>query len=562
MPLQTTLQQDKYRITGYLGRGGFGLTYAAEQVLLQQQVAIKEFYPDDKCYRLGDRQQIGSATLHQDSFAQDLQRFLREGQILAGLNHPHIVRVLDLFKENGTAYLVMEYLPGQTLKGWHEQQGGALAPAVVQQLGAQLVDALAALHTRGIYHLDLKPDNIVLKGQQPVLIDFGSAKTRQARTQTRYSYTEAYAAPELLMPQASHKPGAATDIYALAVVLYELLRGERPPDVLHRALHAPHWQADGLPAPWQTLLNSALQLQPEQRPQDVARWWAGAFGTPESEVEQLRRELAAAQTRLRNPSALTPAPASQSQAVPAQVKAATMPATFSNTLGMAFVLIQPGSFMMGSPADEAERSGDEVLHKVTLTRPFYAQTSPVTQAQWQAVMGTNPSRFKGDDRPVERVSWEDCQAFIKKLNAQGLGTYRLPTEAEWEYACRAGTSTPFGIGNGKDLDSSQANFDGDYPYGKGEKEVYREETTPVKHFAPNAWGLYDMHGNVWEWCQDWYGKYPTHAVTDPEGPETGSDRVARGGSWYFGASYARSASRLNAAPDYRGYLGFRLVRRP
>ena len=194
-----------------------------------------------------------------------------------------------------------------------------------------------------------------------------------------------------------------------------------------------------------------------------------------------------------------------------------------------FVLIQPGTFMMGSPEDEVGRFDDEALHQVTITKPFYMQTTPVTQGQWEALMGNNPSYFKGDDLPVECVSWDDCQEFIQRLSQSGDGIYRLPTEAEWEYACRAGTSTPFVIGNGRDLDSTQANFDGNYPYGAGRKGLYREQTTPVKSFAPNAWGLYDMHGNVWEWCQDWYGDYLIGAVSDPQGPSSGVFRVHRGG---------------------------------
>ena len=231
-----------------------------------------------------------------------------------------------------------------------------------------------------------------------------------------------------------------------------------------------------------------------------------------------------------------------------------------------FVLIQPGTFMMGSPEDEVGRFDDETLHEVTITKPFYMQTTPVTQKQWKAVMGNNPSYYKGDNLPVERVSWDDCQEFIQRLNQSSDGIYRLPTEAEWEYACRAGTSTPFGIGNGCDLDITQANFDGNYPYGKSVKGEYREQTTPVKSFAPNDWGLYDMHGNVWEWCQDWHGDYLIGAVSDPQGEDLGECRVLRGGSWYYFAKDCRSAIRLNESPEYRypenGYsdIGFRLVR--
>jgi len=234
----------------------------------------------------------------------------------------------------------------------------------------------------------------------------------------------------------------------------------------------------------------------------------------------------------------------------------------NNSLGMEFVRIPAGTFMMGSPASEAYRRYDERQFQVTLTEAFYMQTTEVTQVQWQAVMGSNPSHFKGPNLPVEKVNWDDVQAYIRKLNARSEGVYRLPTEAEWEYACRAGTSTPFGIGNGVDLDSSQANFDGNSPYGKGKQDVYRYKTTPVKSFAPNAWGLYDMHGNVREWVQDyWYGDYPTGSVSNPRRADSGVHRVARGGSWGTNASEARCADRHPRLPGSRGSdIGFRLVR--
>lgn len=226
-----------------------------------------------------------------------------------------------------------------------------------------------------------------------------------------------------------------------------------------------------------------------------------------------------------------------------------------------FILIQPGTFMMGSPESEVGRFDDETLHEVTITKPFHMQTTPVTQAQWKAVMGSNPSHFKGDNLPVENVSWNDCQEFIQHLNQRGEGTYRLPTEAEWEYACRAGTDTPFAVGNGYDLDSSQANFDGNYPYGLAYIEIYRKTTTPVKSFAPNAWGLYDMHGNVYEWVQDWYGAYPSETVSDPQEADSGTCRVMRGGSCRSYAGNCRSAYRDCHSPEYRNFIiGFRLVK--
>ena len=231
-----------------------------------------------------------------------------------------------------------------------------------------------------------------------------------------------------------------------------------------------------------------------------------------------------------------------------------------NSIGMKFVYIQPGDFMMGSPSGEKKRNSNERQHKVTLTKGFYMGVTEVTQRQWKAVMGSNPSNFKGDDLPVEQVSWNYCQEFIKKLNSQeGGNKYRLPTEAEWEYACRAGTTTPFFTG--ECISTDQANYRGNFPMPGCSKGMYRRKTLKVASFSPNAWGLYDMHGNVWEWCEDWYGDYPSGHVTDPEGPSSGSSPVLRGGSWSDKASRLRSALRYGVDPDFRNHLlGFRVVR--
>jgi len=196
------------------------------------------------------------------------------------------------------------------------------------------------------------------------------------------------------------------------------------------------------------------------------------------------------------------------------------PSTYTNSLGQTFVLLPAGTFTMGSPSDEPGRSDDETQHQVTLTQPFYMQTTEVTQAQWEAVMGSNPSYFSGCPTcPVENVSWDDIQVFIGYMKARGEGTYSLPTEAQWEYAARAGSTTAFyngGItetGGGYD---PNLNVIGWYFYNSGFK------TQPVGQKAPNPWGLYDMSGNVREWCWDWYGSYGSAAVTDPTGPSSGS----------------------------------------
>jgi len=236
---------------------------------------------------------------------------------------------------------------------------------------------------------------------------------------------------------------------------------------------------------------------------------------------------------------------------------------YVNQYEMEFVLIPAGTFIMGSPAQEPGRNPDEPQHKVTLTKSFYMQRSEVTQRQWFRVMGINPSHFQdcGDDCPVEFISWKECQEFVRHLNQQeGGNRYRLPTEAEWEYACRAnsasafanGTVTQTGCGYDKYLDAM-----GWYCGNSGKRPH------PVAKKIPNAFGLYDMHGNVWEWVEDCYDIYSIEDVTDPRGPASGPGRVLRGGGWHEDIEGCRSAVRLGRPPDSKaGTLGFRLVRDP
>ncbi len=222
-----------------------------------------------------------------------------------------------------------------------------------------------------------------------------------------------------------------------------------------------------------------------------------------------------------------------------------------------FILIPAGTFMMGSPGDESGRYDDieEQRHRVTISKPFYLQTTVVTQSQWNRVMDRNPSYFKGDDElPVEQVSWDGVQVFLEKLNSMEEGTdnYCLPSEAEWEYACRAGSRKAYCFGDDPDLLDEYAWY----------KDNSGGKTLPVGLKKPNAWGLYDMHGNVWEWVQDRYGFYPTESVTDPfEGTCCSSHRVLRGGGWDEDARHLRCAVRVGGKPNIPlNSLGFRLLR--
>ncbi len=239
-----------------------------------------------------------------------------------------------------------------------------------------------------------------------------------------------------------------------------------------------------------------------------------------------------------------------------------------NSLGMEFILISPGTFFMGNLGEDVPKKANEITHEVTLTRPFYIQTTEVTVKQWREVMGRKFfGKKKGTlDMPVVRVSWQDCTEFIQKLNDREEGTYRLPTEAEWEYACRAGTTTPYSWG--ETIDCSKAMYSNNtlksdecVKYVTDTKNLPADQPAPVKAYSPNAWGLYDLSGNVWEWCQDWYGPYPAEPVVDPEGPTSGSVRVRRGGSWYGLGSRCRCANRNFSHPANRYQTtGFRLVK--
>ena len=260
---------------------------------------------------------------------------------------------------------------------------------------------------------------------------------------------------------------------------------------------------------------------------------------------------------------------------------------WESSIGMKFVYIPSGTFTMGSPAAEEGREKDEVQHQVTLTKGFYMQTTEVTVGQWRVFVKEtgyktdaetkggafvlkdgewktregyywdNPGLMQTDEHPVTCVSYADIRAFVEWLNSKEDFIYRLPTEAEWEYACRAGTTTRFHWGDKADCE--KADFGNSWTNECKRKKPIK--TVKVGSYGPNPWGLYDMHGNVWEWCADWDAPYPAGDVTDPKGPPSGEKRIVRGGSWWSYSRFCRSACRVNNSPDRRFYtLGFRLAR--
>ena len=222
--------------------------------------------------------------------------------------------------------------------------------------------------------------------------------------------------------------------------------------------------------------------------------------------------------------------------------------------------ISPGKFLMGSPEYEHCHKGRyETQHEVTLSKGFWLADTACPQELWQTVMQTNPSKGNGAQRPIENVSWNDCNGFLHKATVMLRDiTLSLPTEAQWEYACRAGTKSPFSFG--EDITPEQVNYNGEYPYYGEKTALNRKQTAPVKSLPPNQWGLYEMHGNVWEWCNDWYGAYTADNAADPAGPAEGTYRALRGGSAFSSAADCRSAARSRFNPGHRyGRNGFRFL---
>jgi formylglycine-generating enzyme required for sulfatase activity len=407
---------------------------------------------------------------------------------------------------------------------------------------------LGIAHANGIVHRDIKPGNIVFrKPDELVLIDFGLANGNNEFGKARVDgKTVSFAEPE----QSRHgSADSRSDVFSLAATMHFALeyadRDRREPDHFSAA-NAPAELRDAMVrsmASWGERFAHAGELAlvmkklTQEKLEEQRRADEKAEAERQAAIVEEQRRVAAPKVELPK----------------------TRTFDLGNGVNMEMVLIPAGTFMMGSPDSEADRDDNETQHQVTISKPYYLGKYPVTQAQWQQVMGNNPSHFKGDKLlPVESVSWDDTQSFCLKLKEITQAPFGIPTEAQWEYACRAGTTTPFHFGS--QLNGRQANCDGTVPYGTDMKGPYLKETSAVGTYPANAWGLYDMHGNVWEWCSDWHGDYPTRSVTDPIGPATGSFRVLRGGCWFSVAVSCRSADRRWNDPSGRcRILGFRVA---
>ena len=535
-----TVLGDRYRIVRYLASGGFGNTYVAEHTLLGVQVAVKEFFMRGTNHRSANGTTVEvSNELNTAVFKAQLEKFRREAKRIFLLHNDHIIHVTDLFDANGTAYYVMDFVNGTSLAEQTRQH--PLPEQEVCDVALQMLDALETMHTAGLYHLDIKPGNIMRDSSgHCTLIDFGASKQLSAGeggtlSSSTMAYTPGYAPLEQVQQQ-SNNIGPWTDFFALGATIYKLVTGYPPPMVEADDIE-PNGRQFSYPATVSAHLRHAIStmMNParRRRPQSVA------------EVRMLLNKA--------TPPPPPPPPPIDHERTNIDTNDGKTPRdTILQNLIRNMVKVEGGTFMMGEKHSLLGGIGeDNEEHQVTLSS-FSIGRAPVTQREWQAVMGNNPSHFKGDDLPVESVSWDDCQEFIRKLNKMTHMNFRLPTEAEWEFAARGGNKS-------KNYKYSGSNNIDTVAWYNGNSDG---KTHSICQKKPNELGLYDMSGNIWEWCQDWYDKnyYDNSPKINPCNNKKASRRVYRGGGWYSDVSSCRIAYRNNFTPTIRNYiLGFRLA---
>ena len=539
LPVGTLLQGGKYRIERYLSSGGFGNTYVVTNMYFEETYAMKEFFMKDINLRSGNTVTVSMVDKRQ-TFEAQRDKFIKEACRLRKLHNEHLVRVHDLFEENGTAYYVMDFIKGETMKARLNRLGCPLTEDEVMPLLHQALDVLQVVHREQIWHLDIKPDNIMVdENGKLYLIDFGTSKQLHSvdgqtlDTTTAMALTKGYA-PIEQMEQNLRFCGPWTDLYALGATLYKLLTYETLPPATELLYGKQLSFPSNVSSRMQQLITWMMKPIYSQRPQSVAevRMFLGVNVVNEETV-------------------ISDAPEKPDEVTQIFSSISNEEIITVNGVSFKMIRIEGGTFTMGATSEQGSDfdSSEKPTHQVTLSSFSIGETE-VTQELWQAVMGNNPSTFEGPKRPVERVSWEDCQAFIRELNRLTGRNFRLPTEAEWEYAARGGQkSTPTKYAGSSTIDDV-AWYDGNSG----------DQTHDVATKRANELGLYDMSGNVYEWCQDWHGSYSSGSQTNPKGVSSGSLRVFRGGSWGSYARDCRVSHRNFNTPSCRGYdLGLRLA---
>jgi len=555
------IAHDRYRVERLLGKGGMGCVYLVYDRDMERYSALKMLLP--------------SLTSNKKA----LRRFINEARISSGLAHENVVNVYDLGRHGDILFISMEYIRGMTLAEWLKANSTSDSGAPLEKvlpIFYQVLEGVGYAH-RFTIHRDLKPENIMIEeGGTVKVMDFGIAKAAGAVQFT--SSGLAVGTPLYMSPEQAKggQQDRRSDIYSLGMIFYELLTGTIP----QGRFKMPSEIVGGLPASVDGFLDKCLAPDADERFQNINEMKRFLKGVKSDSGTGIGRKVKAAQeTAARRPGARQ-AGVKEEKKRPRkreEVKRDAKPAAAREILkrfglrrlkdssysrgglpkearhtksGIQMVLVPAGEFTMGS---EGGYPAEKPAHRVKITRPFYMGRYEVTVKQWKKFLSEAKYRWKknyskyspGDNYPIVCVSYRDAQAFCEWA---GLS---LPTEAQWEYACRAGTTTSYSFGDRLTVEANHS--------GAGMKEKWRY-CCPVGSLRPNRWGLYDMHGNVWEWCADWYDGYQAGEQADPAGPPKGKQRVLRGGSWSSFGDDCRSSSRSSGRADDRaGYYGFRVV---
>jgi formylglycine-generating enzyme required for sulfatase activity len=605
------LLANRYRAVRIIGKGGFGRTFLAIDEFKPSKPAcvIKQFLP-----RADDEYGLQKAT---ELFAQEAVRLDDLGK------HGQIPELLAYFTQEERQYLVQEFIDGDNLLKELSQKG-VFNETQIRELLKDLLSVLKFVHENYVIHRDIKPENIIRrrKDSKLVLVDFGAAKSGELDPSITGTIigSAAYIAPE----QARGKTQFSSDLYSLGVTCIHLLTKVLPLQLFDHAegewIWRKHLQNNSISEELGTVLDKLIEQATKKRYQSVdevledlnanARQFqvaqtAIAVGThPQTQhfksdptIVGANQKTIAKQETVANPTRQESQEKNGQKSVgglktfefdlvklieskgsadwgglknfeksTTRIEAKYVHLNLGNGITLDLVPIRGGTFTMGSPETEEERTTDEGPQHTVKIKPFFLSKYPITQKQWQVVMNNNPAKFADFEdslrsRPVERVSWFECVQFCEKLSTKIGRQFRLPSEAEWEYGCRAGTTTPFYFGN--TILSDLANYNGKFSYGRGAKGEYRQQTTEVGIFPPNAFGLYDMHGNVWEWCADsWHDNYQDAPQDGIPWIESNSKqaKVLRGGSWLYVPGCCRSAYRLNSLPNNKSdAFGFRIA---
>jgi formylglycine-generating enzyme required for sulfatase activity len=529
---------DRYRSVKLLGRGGMGRTFLAIDQLKPSKplCAIKQFCPQAQ----GDFKQKAA-----ELFQQEVIRLDELG------HHQQIPEMIAHYIQEEQQYLVQEFIAGQNLDDELKEQG-AFSQSKIRQLLQSLLPVLQFIHAQNVIHRDIKPENIIRRQklhhqashdlEDLVVVDFGAAKYA-IHADMRQTGTS-IGSPEFVAPeQARGKALFNSDLYSLGVTCVHLLTQASPFDLIdidHNWVWRDYLNGNTVSNDLGKILDKLIAIAPSRR-----------YQSADEVLKDLHPQVAIA--------------IANTVAVSSQFNVISTPTSIHEDLGDGLILemtsIPAGELIMGSPEhEESHENSESPQHRVQIA-PFLMGTFAITQAQFRAIMNASPSYMVSDDHPVECVSWNAVVEFCALLSQKTGRNYRLPSEAEWEYACRANSTTPFHFGTA--INTDLANYDGRYVYRSGARGEYRQTTTPVGSFPPNAFGLYDMHGNVWEWCQDlWHDDYigaPPNGLAWESG-RSSMYRVLRGGSWYGYPWYCRSAARgRGKQSDWKLYYGFRVA---